>query len=340
MKTKIITLEGVGSSGENPLFTVRKKISLPINPNYIGITMNLHSSIAEILKSARKRRTKNGSFPGNHCLGKIKSFFVSDKGFRHELNKKAAELKSALVKLLVGCIKQAKENFFRVSSWCEPRLDYFRQKLSRWTHRAIDKARQINSEQMLVLANILPNLVSIFMGLGPIMVFIQTNWFVQLRQRHRHNSGESSDGESACGRDSFRYPFSTIFGEFEMNSEQKPQYWVVGASWGGHPHQDKRFVENSMWMLGWKVGHQPKMANKMQPGDRIAIKRMTGRGQSEISILHIGIIRGVILDTNNITCTVDWVATGLDRRVDAKGCLGSVHGPFPHDEWVEKVFCL
>lgn len=120
-----------------------------------------------------------------------------------------------------------------------------------------------------------------------------------------------------------------------------PKYWVVGASWGGSDHQDQSFVEKGIWILGWDKGHQQVKAAGMQAGDRIAIKRMKGKGQTGIKILHIGVIRGVILEANIIVCTVDWVATNLDRDItESKGCFGSIHGPFEHDPWVEKIFCL
>ncbi len=51
-----------------------------------------------------------------------------------------------------------------------------------------------------------------------------------------------------------------------------PNYWVVGAAWGGTEHQDKAFIEKGIWMLGWEEGHQPEKAMTMEPGDRIAIK--------------------------------------------------------------------
>jgi len=56
---------------------------------------------------------------------------------------------------------------------------------------------------------------------------------------------------------------------------------------------------------------------------------------------HIGIIKDVIIETNKVICTVDWIATNLDRDIaDSKGCFKSIHGPFKKDKWVEKVFCL
>jgi hypothetical protein len=121
-------------------------------------------------------------------------------------------------------------------------------------------------------------------------------------------------------------------------------YWVVGASWGGTEHQDKKFVEQGYWMLGWKEEKQPDQyskASEMKVGDRIAIKRMKGQGQTGIRIFHLGVIKGVILDADKVICTVDWVATDLQRDIEeSRGCFKSIHGPYEKDGWVEKVFCL
>ena len=99
------------------------------------------------------------------------------------------------------------------------------------------------------------------------------------------------------------------------------KYWVVGAAWGGVDYQDQRFVEQGMWMLGWEDGKQPQRAAEMQPGDRIAIKRMKGRGQTGIRILHLGIVKGVILDVNRVICTVNWVADRSRPRHSRKSRL-------------------
>jgi hypothetical protein len=124
------------------------------------------------------------------------------------------------------------------------------------------------------------------------------------------------------------------------------RYWLVGASWGGTDHQDKVFIDKGIWMLGWEEGHQPERAAQIAAGDRIAIKRLLGKGQTGIRIMHIGIVRGVILDTNKVICTVNWLATDLDRVIgESKGAFQSVHGPFTKSDpatkqWIEEVFCL
>ena len=119
------------------------------------------------------------------------------------------------------------------------------------------------------------------------------------------------------------------------------RYWVVGASWGGTDHQDEKWIEQGIWMLGWKKGYQPERAAEMKPGDRIAIKRMKGKGQTGIRIMHIGIIKGAILETDRVICTVNWVANNLNRNIsESRGCFKSIHGPFEHDDWVQEIFCL
>lgn len=121
-------------------------------------------------------------------------------------------------------------------------------------------------------------------------------------------------------------------------------YWVVGASWGGTEHQDQKFIKGGYWMLGWEEKDQPgqfALAEKLKSGDRIAIKRMKGKGQKGIKILHIGIIKDVILETSKVICTVNWVATNLNRNInESRGAFASIHGPYVNDTWVQEVFCL
>jgi hypothetical protein len=60
-----------------------------------------------------------------------------------------------------------------------------------------------------------------------------------------------------------------------------PNYWVVGAMWGGHEDQFEVFVRRGYWFLGWGDKDQPAQAarrDQIQPGDRIAIKKCSARG--------------------------------------------------------------
>ena len=119
-------------------------------------------------------------------------------------------------------------------------------------------------------------------------------------------------------------------------------YWLVGANWDGVA-KDQSFVEQGIWMLGWNEEDQPsqyKKAEAIKIGDRVAIKKMRGQ-KGGLKILHIGIIKGVVLDTNKVLCTVDWVVTNLNRDIDeSRGCFKSIHGPYEKNEWVQEIFCL
>ena len=124
------------------------------------------------------------------------------------------------------------------------------------------------------------------------------------------------------------------------------KYWLVGAAYKGIDHQDEAFVNQGIWMLGWKKGSQYAKASCISVGDRIAIKRRLGRAQTGIRIMHIGIVRGVIAGTDKVHCTVNWAATNLDRIVrKSKGCFKSVHGPYSKSDpdmkqWIEEIFSL
>ena len=134
--------------------------------------------------------------------------------------------------------------------------------------------------------------------------------------------------------------------KIDMSTKTNTKYWIVGASFEGDP-QDKRFVEQGFWMLGWEEGNQPLKAAEIEPGDRIAIKRLRGKAQKGIRIMHIGVVKGVIKDTNKVICTVDWAAKDLDRVIaESGGCFASVHGPYTKadnpttKQWIEEIFSL
>lgn len=121
-----------------------------------------------------------------------------------------------------------------------------------------------------------------------------------------------------------------------------PNYWVVGAMWGGHDDQAESFVRRGYWSLGWSDQDQPAQAglrDKIQPGDRIAIKRMLGQGSSNIEVRALGVVKEV--DPLDKRVYIHWATTGLAREVPSKGCFKSIHGPFAaDDEWTRMVFQL
>jgi len=126
-------------------------------------------------------------------------------------------------------------------------------------------------------------------------------------------------------------------------------YWVVGASWDGTDHKDGEFIENKIWVLGYKENeskHQYQKAQKIKKNDRIAIKRMMGKGSSEIKILHVGIVEGVVDYGNLVICVVNWLVTNKNISVESRGCFASIHGPYQmngdtgNKNWLDSIFSL
>jgi hypothetical protein len=121
-----------------------------------------------------------------------------------------------------------------------------------------------------------------------------------------------------------------------------PQYWVVGAMYGGSDDQSPKFIRRGYWVLGWKEGDAPgqeKLRDQIAPGDRIAIKRMMGRGAKTIRITALGVVTEI--DAQDKRVYVNWVVSDLDRRVSSKNCFKSIHGPYTkNDPWINDVFRL
>lgn len=124
-------------------------------------------------------------------------------------------------------------------------------------------------------------------------------------------------------------------------------YWVVGAMFGGQDDQCEMFVRRGYWYC-WDP-KKPRDRDipeevqerfrKVQVGDRIAVKRLLGRGSSEIEIRALGIVTDI--DLNEWWVYVNWLLTGIERRVQIHGCVGSIHGPYDYnDDWTRAVFCI
>lgn len=135
------------------------------------------------------------------------------------------------------------------------------------------------------------------------------------------------------------------------------QYWVVGATWDwGDEDVLPTFIKRGYWYC-WDANHfngngssagnsvkkQQERFEKIKEGDRIAVKRLMGKGSSEMSILAIGIVKDV--DLKEWRVYVDWVFSDIkDRYAPLGGCVASLHGPYKNmgdkQEWLQKIFCL
>jgi hypothetical protein len=122
-----------------------------------------------------------------------------------------------------------------------------------------------------------------------------------------------------------------------MPQEQK--YFVVGATWNGWEDQRDKFFRRGCWLLGWPEDEKPVLDNRrdqMHGGDRIAIKKMNGKGADTITIRALGIIKEIDEDNR---VYVDWLVTDIERIVPANGCFAAIHGPYKEDDpWVKEVF--
>lgn len=55
------------------------------------------------------------------------------------------------------------------------------------------------------------------------------------------------------------------------SSSRNMNYWLVGANWESSGDQTQRFIEEGIWQNGYDIKYT-NIVNKMQPGDKIAIK--------------------------------------------------------------------
>ena len=120
-------------------------------------------------------------------------------------------------------------------------------------------------------------------------------------------------------------------------------YWVVGAMFGGSEDRLPMFVRRGYWYCWDPKENQeiPKAVDERFPlikeGDRIAVKRMLGRGSRNIEIKAIGVVSEV--DHNEWRVYVRWVVPYLSRLVPMNGCAGTIHGPFSaEDICIKQVF--
>lgn len=133
----------------------------------------------------------------------------------------------------------------------------------------------------------------------------------------------------------------------------QPNYWVVGAMWGGSENVLSVFLTRGYWYC-WDIGEnfisesevgnsvstQRERFKQIKIGDRLAVKKMLGRGATEIEVRALGIVRDI--DQKEWRIYVNWLTEhDFSRRVAIKGCAASIHGPFQAtDSWVHETFCI
>jgi hypothetical protein len=122
----------------------------------------------------------------------------------------------------------------------------------------------------------------------------------------------------------------------------EPQYWVVGAMFGGKEDQLESFVRRGYWYC-WDPRVNPEIPAaiedlfpRIRVGDRLAVKKMLGRGSQSIQVRALGIVTDV--DATEWRVYVNWLVEGLTREVPIRGCMGSLHGPFEASDWRASVF--
>lgn len=133
-------------------------------------------------------------------------------------------------------------------------------------------------------------------------------------------------------------------------------YWIVGATWGGSEDVLPTFINRGYWYcwdankfdheasrIGNSIRNQQNRFTQVKAGDRIAVKRLLGKGSAEMAILAIGKVKDV--DISEWRIYVEWTISDIkDRNVPLRGCAASIHGPFlksgKDEEWIQKIFCL
>ncbi|WP_313057766.1 hypothetical protein [Stutzerimonas nitrititolerans] len=112
------------------------------------------------------------------------------------------------------------------------------------------------------------------------------------------------------------------------------RYWIVGAMFGGCRDQLDTFIKRGYWYC-WDP-HKARdneipeqtiaLFKQIQRGDRLAVKKMLGRGSPSMEVRALGIVTDI--DQDEWRIYVDWLVPNMSRLVPIRGCMGSIHGPF------------
>ena len=145
-------------------------------------------------------------------------------------------------------------------------------------------------------------------------------------------------------------------------------YWLVGATWGGSEDALEVFLKRGYWYCwdlnkedvnpdefkgGNSISRQLSSFSCIKVDDRIAVKRLCGKGAKDMRILALGIVKDICHKEHRIY--VDWIAvtdsidTNLpkfkEKKVDLGGCISSIHGPYSLESendkiWLQQIFCI
>ena len=135
-----------------------------------------------------------------------------------------------------------------------------------------------------------------------------------------------------------------------------PQYWLVGANWGGYDMTDI-FVRRGYWVMGYDDEDNETYTQRrdsMEAGDGVAIKAMLGQGARDIQIKAIGVVIGLgeleaaidkekgVTGKTRRRVYVDWKNTfdKRERRVPISGNMGTIHGPYDLTDRINDIFRL
>jgi hypothetical protein len=122
----------------------------------------------------------------------------------------------------------------------------------------------------------------------------------------------------------------------------RKKYWLLGATYEGKDDMYEMFIKRGCWQMFYDDKEKPDYASlraKIREGDRVAIKAMLGQGSPKISIRALGIVKANDGDEGRLY--VNWLRTGMNRKVPSRGCYKTIHGPYTVDdcrEWLGDVF--
>ena len=111
---------------------------------------------------------------------------------------------------------------------------------------------------------------------------------------------------------------------------------------GGSDDKLSVFVKRGYWYC-WDPKTNPDVPvavaesfPKIRIGDRLAVKKMLGKGSPSIEVRALGIVSDI--DANEWRVYVKWLVTDLAREIPIKNYMGSIHGPVEPSDWRANAF--